>query len=126
VAEELAYGRSIGHSLPDLSTVDWIRIEPVPDRLALRLASDLGQGEREVLALLSHRPEATGILDDMAARRVAEHLGLSFTGTLGVLLRAKAAGHLESIAPVIDRFETLGFRLDPRTREAVLRLAEET
>lgn len=60
------------------------------------------------------------------ARRYAHLLGLSFTGTLGVLLKAKQGGHIPAVQPVLDRLEALRFRLDPVTRAAVLRLAGET
>jgi len=46
-------------------------------------------------------------------------------GTLGLLLDAKKAGLLASVGPVLDRLQSLGFRLDPRTRAAVLRLSGE-
>lgn len=59
------------------------------------------------------------------ARRHARLLGLTITGTLGVLLRAKNEGFLPAVAPVVDKLEQLGFRLAPETRAAVLRLAGE-
>jgi predicted nucleic acid-binding protein len=52
-------------------------------------------------------------------------LGLTVTGTLGVLLRAKTEGHLPAVSPVVDKLEQLGFRLAPETRAGVLRLAGE-
>lgn len=125
VAEEIATGRSLGHSLPDPATLDWLRITPVPHRRVLLLAADLGKGEREVLSLAAERPGALALLDDALARRMASHLGIHFTGTLGVLLRAKAAGHLEAIRPIVERLQALGFRLDQMTRSAVLELAGE-
>lgn len=125
VAEEIAEGRALGYSLPDLSSPEWIRIEPVVGRHLLALATDLGKGEREVLALATERPEATALLDDGLARRVADHLGISFTGTLGVLLRAKAEGYLDRVSRVVDRLQTLGFHLDGTTRAAILELAGE-
>jgi hypothetical protein len=125
VAEEIAEGRLLGYSLPDLPSLDWIRIVPVAGRRTLLLASDLGKGEREVLSLVLERPGSTALLDDGLARRMAESLGLRFTGTLGVLLRAKASGHLETVGPTMDRLQELGFRLDPATRAAVLELAGE-
>lgn len=79
-----------------------------------------------MLALGKSRSESLTILDDALARRHARLLGVSFTGTLGVLLRAKSVGHLDRVAPVVTEMERLGFRLDPTTREAVLRLASET
>ena len=125
VAEEIAEGRTLGYSLPDLSRLDWIRIEEVTGRGVLVLATDLGKGEREVLALATQRPEVTALLDDRLAREVAERLGIRFTGTLGVLLRAKAEGHLERVTPLVDQLHGLGFRLDPTTRSAILELAGE-
>ena len=45
-----------------------------------------------MLAWPMAHPGTTLILDDMAARRAAEGLGLSIMGTLGVVLAARAAG----------------------------------
>jgi len=56
---------------------------------------------------------------------MAGHLGIPFTGTLGVLLRAKAARLLDAVEPTISQLEALGFRPDARTRSAILELAEE-
>jgi uncharacterized protein len=52
-------------------------------------------------------------------------LNLTLTGTLGVVLKAKETGLLPAVAPVLDRLQTLRFRMDPETRQAVLRLAGE-
>jgi uncharacterized protein len=125
VAEEIDEGRALGHPLPDLPSLEWVRVEGVRNRRVLLLALDLGKGEREVLALTLERPGAVAILDDLLARRMARHLGIPFTGTLGVLLRAKAAGHLAAVTPVVDRLQALGFRLASETRSAVLELAGE-
>ena len=92
----------------------------------LPLAAGLGIGEREVLALALESEDALVILDDSLARRFAQRLRLSSTGTLGLLLKAKQAGRVESIEPHIARLELLGFRLDASTRANVLRLAGES
>ena len=65
---------------------------------ALRLITDLGPGESEVLALALETPNSVVILDDDLARRTAEMSGIRLTGTLGMLLDAKQAGLLEEIA----------------------------
>ena len=125
VAEELAVGRARGVSLPDLSTYHWIQIQEAPHQSILPLATDLGQGEREVLSLaVSHR-EAVALLDDNLARQFGKHLGIAMTGTLGVLLKAKQSGHLELVCPVLERLQQLGFWLSTRTRQAVLNQAGE-
>jgi predicted nucleic acid-binding protein len=42
-----------------------------------------------------------------------------------VLVRAKSQGLLLAVEPVLDRLQTLGFRMAPGVREAVLRRAGE-
>jgi uncharacterized protein len=99
-------------------------VRPVQEQALLPLVANLGPGEREVLALAKMIPESLALLDDALARRYARFLGISFTG--GVLLKAKQSGYLPNIAPLLDRLESLRFRLDPATRQAMLSLAGET
>ncbi|GAC1299772.1 MAG: hypothetical protein NVSMB1_26410 [Polyangiales bacterium] len=91
----------------------------------LALVTDLGPGERAAIALARSRRSGLLLLDDGLARRHARLLGLTISGTLGVLLRAKQAGLLPSVGPKVAELERLGFRLAVSTRDAVLRLAEE-
>lgn len=125
VAAELAAGQAQGVSLPNLDQLSWVQILPAPHLRVLPLAADLGQGEREVLSLASERTGVLVLLDDGLARHFAKHLAIPFTGTLGVLLKAKQAGHLAAVQPILDRLRTLGFWLDPATQKAVLELAQE-
>ena len=112
--------------LPDLARLDWARVRAAPHLDILPLAADLGQGEREVLSLAAGRTGVLTLLDDGLARHFAKHLEIPFTGTLGVLLKAKTAGHLELIRPILDQLQVLGFWLDPTRRSAVLRIADES
>jgi len=126
VEAELASGRARGVSLPDLGKLDWVQVLPAPHRRILPLAVDLGRGEREVLALAMERTGALALLDDSLARHFARYLEIPFTGTLGILLKAKAAKYLEAVRPVVDRLQALGFRLASQTRSSVLELAGES
>ena len=65
------------------------------------------------------------ILDDALARRCARQLNIIFTGTLGIILKAKQSGYIEAISPILNQLETLGFRCDLETRTAVLNLPGE-
>ena len=125
VCDELNEGLARGIDLPDFRSIPWITVRQPSGRPMLPLVTDLGPGEREVLALGVETPGALLILDDAIARRYARFLKLGFTGTLGVLLKAKQASHIERLAPIVERLQALGFRLDPGTREAVLKLAGE-
>ena len=38
----------------------------------------------------------------LMGRRIAHHLELAYTGTLGVLVKAKKEGHLPAVQPVLE------------------------
>ena len=125
VVEELSRGHGAGVPLPDVSALDRVQVRRAREPALLPLVTDLGPGEREVLAIALESPGSLVVLDDALAREHAELLGLRFTGTLGVLLRAKREGQLEAVRAVLDKLDRLRFRLDPRTRAAVLSDAGE-
>jgi uncharacterized protein len=51
---------------------------------------------------------------------------LRFTGTLGILLKAKQSGLLVELRLILDKLERKGFRLDKKTRAAMLELTGES
>jgi len=126
VVKELEAGRSQGISLPDIQRLDWVSVRSPQSMVALPLVKDLGPGETQVLALALELTDVVVILDDKLARQVAENLKIKLIGTLGVLLDAKRAGLVSTVAPLLDKLHTLRFRLDPETRLAVLRIAGES
>ena len=72
------------------------------------------------------RDRATAILDDGAARRCARALGVRILGTLGLVVRAKREGHIESAAEVLRRMVRAGFSVrDDVVRTALRELAKE-
>lgn len=125
VARELSIGLASGTSLPDITLLRWAEIIAVSASPLPALPPNLGPGEQETLALATQIPNSLALLDDALARRYARLLKINFTGTLGVLLQAKGAGHLKALKPAIDQLESIGFRLAPVTRLAVLGLAGE-
>jgi predicted nucleic acid-binding protein len=125
VAEELAEGARHGHDVPNPARLDWALIIAAPSPALLKLAPALGEGERAAIALASERGSDLLLIDDGPARRHATLLGIKITGTLGVLLRAKANGHLPAVQPLLDQLAQLGFRASPETIAAVRKLADE-
>ena len=126
VANELAEGCLHGVDLPDAEAMSRFRVLVVTVPQSIQLLKSLGSGEREVLALASASADALVLLDDAVARQHARKFGLQFTGTLGILLKAKQSGLLIEIRSILDKLETKGFRLDKKTRAAMMNLAEET
>jgi uncharacterized protein len=60
-------------------------------------------------------------LDEREGRKVAKSLGLKVTGILGILLRAKQAGEIESLQSVMDDLiNKAGFRIAPELLTQIL------
>ena len=65
------------------------------------------------------------VLDDLAARRCAQALGLRCTGTLGLLIIAKQRGLLPTVIPAIDRLREAGLYIGVSVVDAVRKIAGE-
>ena len=86
---------------------------------------ELRAGERAALAIALEVGDCLVLLDDAAARVVAKQLGVSTTGTLGILLLAKERGLVAEVAPVLANLQQRGFRVTEPVRLRVLELAKE-
>jgi len=76
-------------------------------------AWDLGLGESHVLAWAHANRQYEAILDDQAARKCAQSLGVPVRGTIGVLLLAKKEGRISQVRPLLDALTAAGVRIDP-------------
>lgn len=104
-----------GEPLPE-----WINVTAVKDKIKTRLiANTLDIGESSTIALALEHEDVLVILDDGKARRFAKGLGLVFTGTLGVVVKAKNLGFNIDLKIVIEDFRYAGFRI-PNNIEAIL------
>ncbi len=78
---------------------NWLRVIEVSDTaLARALKRDLDNGEAEAIALALQLGATTVLMDEHDGRAAAKAMGLAPVGILGVLLRAKRAGTLDSVA----------------------------
>ena len=117
VHDEIIRGSARGHTVPDLQGAPWIEIR----RAAVEHDyEDLGLGECGALDLARALPDAILILDDGAARMWAARLNIRCVGTVGVLIEGKRLGHLERLAPELNRLTVLGFRMGSALRKLAL------
>jgi len=75
------------------------------------LEIQIDKGESSAIALALETPDSTVILDDYKARKIAERLGIPFTGTIGVIIKAKLRGIIPSIKPLLEKIKQTDFRL---------------
>ncbi|MBL7073746.1 DUF3368 domain-containing protein [candidate division KSB1 bacterium] len=125
VVYELEQGKLQGEDVPDIKDYPWIQAQKVEVPKYLKLITDLGLGEAEVLALSIEKPGSLIILDERLARRIVELRGLRFTGPAGIILKSKMQGHIESVSEVNEKLLRLGFRLSDKLKEDILKLAGE-
>lgn len=124
VEQELAVGQASNINVPELSRLNWLQVQAV-EPAAVPNVIDLGRGEAEVIALGLENPDSLLILDDQLGRKIAKFYKLRYTGTLGVLVKAKQSGYLEAIAPVITDLKKQGMWLTDEIIATALNLAGE-
>lgn len=123
VVEEIRQGidagyaglRAVDEILTPFRSAGWLPIL-IPElgreqALFIRLISLLGSGEASCLAIAESRG-MTLATDDLAARRTAGELGVSLTGTLGILVRSVREGHLplSDANDILRQMVQLGYR----------------
>ena len=110
-----------GEPLPD-----WIIIEKVADKYRQQLLEmQIDKGESSAIALALEASDSTVILDDYRARKIAEQLGVNYTGTIGVIIKAKINGAIPSIKPILAKIKETDFRLSADIERQALLAAGE-
>ncbi len=85
----------------------------------------LHDGEVEVMIMAQEQKADLVILDDNAAKKTAKYLGLTVSGTLGVLLRAKREGLIQEVKPLLSEMKRKGFYVSNMVERLVLDQAHE-
>jgi len=104
----------------------WIKIESVKDKKYQEfLETQIDLGEASAIALAMETNAALLLLDDLKARKLATKLNLNFTGTLGVIHRAKQIGVIEAVKPIIEKLQASNFRIADNIIKELLRRNNE-
>jgi hypothetical protein len=122
-----------GDTLPGASEVreacdaGWIsRAKPDNTAVVDLLGLGLHRGEAEAIALAIERRSSIILLDDADARMAATTLGLRKTGVIGILIKAKADGKIESLRLELDKLmDRMGFYIDDRLYDRALSVVGE-
>lgn len=91
--------------------------------LQKQLKLDLGESEAIVLANSMNADLI--IIDERKARRIAKDIGLTVTGTLGVLVEAKQRGLVKELKPLLDKLIKNEIRISRKLYKDILKLANE-
>lgn len=113
--------REFGYNLPS-----WIQIkEPKGNHYQKILEMELDIGEASAIALSLEIDNSILILDDLKGRKIAEKLNLRYSGTFGLILRAKQERVIEKAKPILDKIRKTNFRFSEKLFEIVLSEAGE-
>ena len=121
IVTTLDIANEYGETLPE-----WVEIVTVKDKYRQQLLEmQIDKGESSAIALALETPNSTIILDDYKARKIADQLGLVFTGTIGVIIKAKLNGIIPSIKPLLEKIKQTDFRLSAEIELQALKEAKE-
>ncbi len=106
----------------------WIQVRSVsnPETIfALQDDTDLDLGECAAIILAEDLGANQILIDERAARIVAESRNLPLIGTLGTLLLAKELGLIQNVKEVMDELTFQGKRISQKLYQDVLEIAKE-
>lgn len=104
--------------------LDWINICEIKNVEEKKMyQAKLHSGEVEVMILAQETPVAD--LVNNAAKKTAKYLGLTITGTLGILLKAKQEGLVNNVSSCIDELLKIGFYISDEIIAMVKEISKE-
>lgn len=104
----------------------WVKIQEVQDKKYQEfLETQVDSGEASAIALAMEIDDSLLLLDDLKARKLAGKLNLRFTGTLGVITKAKQIGVISEVKPIINSLLMTDFRISENVIEELLKLNNE-
>jgi predicted nucleic acid-binding protein len=113
--------KEFGKPLPS-----WIKTETIKDKKYQDIINtQLDLGESSAIALAIEHNDSLLILDDLKERKLAQRIGLTFTGTLGVVNKAKELGLVDKIRPLIDDLQKVGLRISSEIIDDLLKRNNE-
>ena len=108
--------KEFGLILPEWITVKAVQNEAQNNSLSLIL----DKGEASSIALCLETDNALLIIDEKKGRRIAQELKIKITGTLGIILRAKEKGLVDSIEDLLAKLDKADFRISPNLKAKIL------
>ncbi|MDN3579987.1 DUF3368 domain-containing protein [Mucilaginibacter flavus] len=111
--------QEFGSPLPE-----WVIVKPT-SYLDVQSMLDIDAGEASAISLAMESKPSLLILDDQKARIAAERMNLNYTGTFGLILRAKQNGLIPSVLSIIEKVQKTNFHYSSFVIKEILRLAGE-
>lgn len=106
----------------NLDLPKWIKVKEVKDKTKQKLLNlTLDKGESSAIALCLENTDSLLIIDEKKGRRIAQELDLKILGTLGVILKAKEKGLINSIENILENLESANFHVSKSLKAMILK-----
>lgn len=125
VCQEIAQGGSSNFAIAQFEQATWLNKYQTPQQIPPLLLNSLDLGEASVIQLALERQIQTVCIDEVVGRRIARLSGLSVTGSIGVLLKAKPYHPELSVRGAIAKMLNHNIRLSQTVIDFALQQAGE-
>lgn len=89
--------------------------------LFLSFSKLVDEGEASAIALALENKANLILLDDREAKELADIYNLNYTGTIGVLLKAKEVGLIDDSVPeILEKLKESGFYVSKKLEDYIL------
>lgn len=110
-----------------VASAPWLEVQAVQDSIAVDLLREqLDRGESEAIVLALETQAQLLIIDEARGRRIAQSRGLTYVGTVGIIVLAKRKNLIQSGTAVLDQLAEIGFRMDTLLYERAKALMDES
>ena len=114
VQQEILRGGISDFGIAEFQSADWLSLCEQPVVIQPFLRNSLDLGEASVIQLALNRSIKTVCIDEVVGHRVARLNGLSITGSIGILLKAKQQDPSMSVENAISNMLQRRIRLSQR------------
>lgn len=104
----------------------WIELQqPSNTKYQSIIEASVDKGEASAIALAIEHENSLLIIDELKGRKLAHHLALNITGTVGILVEAKIVGLIPSVSTLLMKIKQTNFRISHELELIVLKKAGE-
>ncbi len=126
VCEEINIGGATGFGVKEFNEAKFLTKIKKSSRIQIYLRNSLDLGEASVIQTAMDKNISTVCIDESLGRRIARLNGLSLTGSLGIIIRAKRDGNiLISLREIIHKMQTQGIYLNEKLISFALQQVSE-
>lgn len=119
VKQEIVVRNATLFGAAEFQAAEWLTRLETPTLLSPFLKNSLDVGEAAVIQTALDKGIQTVCIDEAVGRRVARLNGLSVTGSIGVLVRAKSLGYSVDVFEAIEQMRQKGVWVSDRVVQSL-------